>query len=61
MFLNWTAFLLSGSFLFEAILFNWSLNVQVSMSSLYMPEPEDAESHGDANLAVDDFWARNPV
>ena len=61
MFLNWTAFLLSGSFLFEAILFNWSWNVQVSMSSLYMPEPEDAVSHGDANLAVDDFLARNPV
>lgn len=37
------------------------LDTKASMSSLYMPEPEDAVSHGDANLAVDDFWARNPV
>ncbi|XP_027104574.2 SAC3 family protein A isoform X2 [Coffea arabica] len=37
------------------------LDTKVSMSSLYMPEPEDAVSHGDANLAVDDFLARNPV
>ncbi|KAL3521005.1 hypothetical protein ACH5RR_019154 [Cinchona calisaya] len=35
------------------------LDTKLSMSNLFMPEPEDAVSHGDANLAVDDFWARN--
>lgn len=35
--------------------------LQASSSSLYMPEPEDAVSHGDANLAVDDFLARAPL
>jgi hypothetical protein len=31
---------------------------QVSSTSLYMPEPDNAVSHGDASLAVDDFLAR---
>lgn len=39
--------------------FNKILNLQASVSSLFMPEPEDAVAHGDANLAVDDFLARN--
>ncbi|PUZ54084.1 hypothetical protein GQ55_5G101600 [Panicum hallii var. hallii] len=33
-------------------------NGEVSSTSLYMPEPENAVSHGDASLAVDDFLAR---
>ncbi|CAI9091514.1 OLC1v1026570C1 [Oldenlandia corymbosa var. corymbosa] len=37
------------------------LDAKVSMSNLFMPEPEDAVSHGDAYLAVDDFFARNPA
>lgn len=40
----------SGEMLFDA---------KASISSLYMPEPEDAVAHGDASLAVDDFLARN--
>ena len=36
----------------------WVLDVQASSSSLYMPEPEDAVAHGDANLAVNDFLTR---
>lgn len=35
------------------------LNAQASVSTLYMPEPEDAVSHGDASLAVNDFLTRN--
>ncbi|OAY83563.1 hypothetical protein ACMD2_00276 [Ananas comosus] len=34
------------------------LDAKASSSSLYMPEPEDAVAHGDANLAVDDFFTR---
>jgi SAC3 family protein LENG8/THP3 len=30
------------------------------MTTLYMPEPENAVSHGDASLAVDDFLTRAP-
>lgn len=37
------------------------LNVQASVSTLYMPEPEDAVAHGDASLAVNDFLTRNLV
>ncbi|KAK4778301.1 hypothetical protein SAY87_018488 [Trapa incisa] len=33
-------------------------DAKASSSSLYIPEPEDAVAHGDANLAVDDFLAR---
>ncbi|XP_070058168.1 SAC3 family protein A isoform X2 [Nicotiana tomentosiformis] len=36
-------------------------DAKASVSSLYMPEPEDAVSHGDASLAVNDFLTRNPV
>lgn len=34
------------------------LDAKASSSTLFMPEPEDAVSHGDANLAVNDFLAR---
>ncbi|KAL2896411.1 SAC3 family protein A [Bienertia sinuspersici] len=34
------------------------VDAKVSSSSLYMPEPEDAVAHGDANLAVNDFFTR---
>ncbi|KAL8162210.1 hypothetical protein V2J09_013699, partial [Rumex salicifolius] len=34
------------------------LDSKASSSSLFMPEPEDAVAHGDANLAVDDFFTR---
>lgn len=33
--------------------------MQASSSSLYIPDPDDAVAHGDANLAVNDFLARN--
>ncbi|KAL8051472.1 hypothetical protein ABFX02_06G150200 [Erythranthe guttata] len=36
-----------------------SLDTKASVSSLYMPEPEDAVSHGDASLAVNDFLTRS--
>ncbi|KAL6977278.1 hypothetical protein U1Q18_026075 [Sarracenia purpurea var. burkii] len=35
------------------------LDTKASSSTLYMPEPEDAVSHGDARLAVNDFLTRN--
>uniref|UniRef100_A0A5B7APU7 PCI domain-containing protein n=1 Tax=Davidia involucrata TaxID=16924 RepID=A0A5B7APU7_DAVIN len=34
------------------------LDTKSSASSLYMPDPEDAVAHGDANLAVNDFFTR---
>ncbi|WVZ68270.1 hypothetical protein U9M48_017229 [Paspalum notatum var. saurae] len=34
------------------------IDTKVSSTSLYMPEPENAVSHGDASLAVDDFLAQ---
>ncbi|PSS33457.1 SAC3 family protein like [Actinidia chinensis var. chinensis] len=34
------------------------LDTKASSSTLYMPEPEDAAAHGDADLAVNDFWRR---
>ncbi|KAG0473662.1 hypothetical protein HPP92_015519 [Vanilla planifolia] len=34
------------------------LDTKASSLTLYMPEPEDAVAHGDANLAVDDFLTR---
>ncbi|KAF7024505.1 hypothetical protein CFC21_036841 [Triticum aestivum] len=34
------------------------IDTKVSSASLYMPEPDNAVSHGDASLAVDDFLAR---
>ncbi|CAM0882923.1 unnamed protein product [Alopecurus aequalis] len=34
------------------------IDTKVSSTSLYMPEPDNAVSHGDASLAVDDFLAR---
>ncbi|KAI3470683.1 hypothetical protein Pfo_027346 [Paulownia fortunei] len=37
------------------------LDTKASVSSLYMPEPEDAVSHGDASLAVNDFLTRSLV
>ncbi|OEL13694.1 SAC3 family protein A [Dichanthelium oligosanthes] len=33
------------------------IDTKVSSTSLYIPEPENAVSHGDASLAVDDFLA----
>ncbi|XP_057475534.1 SAC3 family protein A-like isoform X2 [Actinidia eriantha] len=36
------------------------LDTKASTSTLFMPEPEDAVSHGDASLAVNDFLTRNP-
>ncbi|XP_019192322.1 PREDICTED: SAC3 family protein A-like isoform X1 [Ipomoea nil] len=35
------------------------LDAKTSASTLFMPEPEDAVSHGDASLAVNDFLTRN--
>ncbi|KAJ6900508.1 hypothetical protein NC652_026574 [Populus alba x Populus x berolinensis] len=37
------------------------LDAKASSSSLYMPEPEDAVAHGDANLAVNDFLTRTSL
>lgn len=37
------------------------LDAKASASSLHVPEPEDAVPHGDAYLAVNDFFARQPV
>ncbi|XP_020235314.1 SAC3 family protein A isoform X2 [Cajanus cajan] len=34
------------------------VETRVSSSKLFVPEPEDAVAHGDANLAVKDFFAR---
>nr|XP_051226948.1 SAC3 family protein A-like isoform X5 [Lolium perenne] len=34
------------------------IDTKVSSASLFMPEPDNAVSHGDASLAVDDFLAR---
>jgi len=34
------------------------IDTKASSSTLYMPEPENAVAHGDASLAVDDFFAR---
>uniref|UniRef100_A0A0E0L3H9 PCI domain-containing protein n=1 Tax=Oryza punctata TaxID=4537 RepID=A0A0E0L3H9_ORYPU len=34
------------------------LDTKASTTTLYMPEPENAVSHGDASLAVNDFLAR---
>nr|XP_017233075.1 PREDICTED: SAC3 family protein A-like [Daucus carota subsp. sativus] len=36
------------------------LDAKASVSSLFMPEPEDAVAHGDATLAVNDFLTRVP-
>lgn len=33
-------------------------HLQASSTTLYMPEPDDAVAHGDANLAVNDFFTR---
>ncbi|KAM7266006.1 hypothetical protein ACFE04_003689 [Oxalis oulophora] len=35
------------------------LDAKVSSSSLFIPEPDDAVAHGDANLAVNDFLANS--
>ncbi len=32
-----------------------SVDCRASAGSLYIPEPDDAVAHGDANLAVEDF------
>ncbi|XP_062154759.1 SAC3 family protein A isoform X2 [Alnus glutinosa] len=37
------------------------LDTKASCSSLFMPEPEDAVSHGDASLAVNDFLTRTSL
>ncbi|KAK7270111.1 hypothetical protein RIF29_23019 [Crotalaria pallida] len=37
------------------------LDTKASSSSLFVPEPEDAVAHGDANLALNDFFARAPL
>ncbi|XP_031505078.1 SAC3 family protein A isoform X1 [Nymphaea colorata] len=34
------------------------LDTKATASSLYMPDPDDAVAHGDANLAVNDFLTR---
>lgn len=33
-------------------------STQAPSPTLYVPEPEDAVAHGDANLAVNDFLVR---
>ncbi|XP_047316215.1 SAC3 family protein A isoform X2 [Impatiens glandulifera] len=35
------------------------LDAKASSTTIYMPEPEDAVAHGDPNLAVNDFFAKN--
>ncbi|KAL3699330.1 hypothetical protein R1sor_017352 [Riccia sorocarpa] len=35
------------------------LDTKTSTTSLFMPEPEDVVPHGDANLALNDFFARS--
>ncbi|KAJ9545533.1 hypothetical protein OSB04_025240 [Centaurea solstitialis] len=35
------------------------LDAKASVASLFMPEPDDAVSHGDASLAVNDFLTRS--
>nr|GFB21561.1 SAC3 family protein A isoform X1 [Tanacetum cinerariifolium] len=35
------------------------LDAKASMATLFMPEPDDAVSHGDASLAVNDFLTRS--
>ncbi|CAK8574365.1 unnamed protein product [Lathyrus sativus] len=37
------------------------LDTKVSSTSLFVPEPDDAVSHGDANLDVNDFLAKAPL
>ncbi|GMH13338.1 hypothetical protein Nepgr_015179 [Nepenthes gracilis] len=37
------------------------LDAKASSSSLYMPEPEDAVTHGDIHLAVNDFLTRTTI
>uniref|UniRef100_A0A452ZA63 Uncharacterized protein n=8 Tax=Aegilops tauschii subsp. strangulata TaxID=200361 RepID=A0A452ZA63_AEGTS len=34
------------------------IDTKASSSTLFMPEPENAVAHGDASLAVNDFFAR---
>ncbi|KAL5986080.1 hypothetical protein ACLOJK_028070 [Asimina triloba] len=43
---------------YRIALSNFDLACTATSSSLYMPEPEDAVSHGDAGLAVNDFLTR---
>lgn len=51
----------SRYFVFRQYFHQMSLfDVQPTSSSLYMPET-DAVSHGDANLAVNDFLTRTPL
>jgi len=35
------------------------MDAKMSATSLFMPEPEDAVPHGDANLALNDFFGRS--
>ncbi|PNX71509.1 leukocyte receptor cluster member-like protein, partial [Trifolium pratense] len=37
------------------------VDTKVSSTNLFVPEPEDAVAHGDANLAVNDFLAKAPL
>ncbi|XP_004495814.1 SAC3 family protein A isoform X1 [Cicer arietinum] len=37
------------------------LDTKISSSSLFVPEPDDAVAHGDANLDVNDFLAKAPL
>ncbi|OIV91240.1 hypothetical protein TanjilG_30462 [Lupinus angustifolius] len=37
------------------------LDTKASSSTLFVPEPEDAVAHGDANLDVNDFFSRTPL
>jgi hypothetical protein len=37
------------------------VDTKVSSTSLFVPEPEDAVAHGDANLAVNDFLTKAPL
>ncbi|KAK3135350.1 hypothetical protein QOZ80_5BG0417890 [Eleusine coracana subsp. coracana] len=37
------------------------IDMKASSTALYMPEPENAVSHGDASLAVNDFLARTTL
>uniref|UniRef100_A0A7N0V577 PCI domain-containing protein n=1 Tax=Kalanchoe fedtschenkoi TaxID=63787 RepID=A0A7N0V577_KALFE len=49
-----------GAVLIAANNGDMQMDTKGSSSSLFMPEPEDAVPHGDANLAVNDFFTRAP-
>ncbi|BFI21799.1 SAC3 family protein LENG8/THP3 [Marchantia polymorpha subsp. ruderalis] len=45
--------------IFDSVSNESVLDTKTSATTLFMPEPEDAVPHGDANLALNDFFARS--